>query len=1106
MELAVLGPIEVRRAGSAVDLGPPKQRALLAALVLHVGRPVSADRLVELVWGELQPAAVVASLQSYVAGLRRVLEPERPARAASVLQWTARAGYCLVLPPDAVDAERFATAATAAHRRLGHAPDRPPQLPAGLGHERAAGIAADLDAALALWRGEPYPELGAAVAAERTRLDELRLVALEDRALLGLSIGEHATLAAELEPLAVEHPLRESLWMLRAQALAGAGRQADALAVLRALRRRLADDLGVDPGRAVGELEVQLLRQGGPPPRPRRTEPAPAAPPPDRWPLVGRDAELSELSVLVAAGRAGPQYALLVGEAGIGKTRLVEETARRAAAGGTLVLRGRCSQDEGAPPLWPWSGVLADLARARRLPDDPDLAPLLRRDPGSRAVDPDVEDAARFRTWDAVVRVLEQAAADVALLLFLDDLHWADPSSLRLLRHLVESVETAPITVVATRRPVLPDAGPLAGVGEALARRGALRLDLTGLSSDDVAAMVRAAIGRPPADREVAALRERTEGNAFFLVELVRLGEGRYSDVPVAVADVVAARTAVLPPATQEVLRLASVIGREADLALLAAVAGREAERVLDDLDPALAAGLVVEDGPDRFRFAHALGRDAVYAGVPASRRARRHAAVAVALDDAERVSEAARHWLAAGPAHAARAWRAAAAAAERATRLHGHEEAAALLAQALTAQADDPAATLAERYELLMARVSACRLAADRQGVDEMVLAAVAVGEELGDPVRTARAAVSTVEGSIWYPRPIGVVEPRLVDALRRVYERLPAQDRELRCRVQLALAAELGFAPELEEREALAAAGWATAQELGDPGLVAWACAAAFIATWRPATIDQRWRMTRDALATVRDAGDETAQAHVGTLHAIAQEERGDIDGMRATIVEIRELAGRRRLAVPTMVLGLLEAPWLALEGRFAAAERTFTEALAMLSRSSMPQREEARAGELVLTLAQGRAAEMVPWLTELADGSPLPLEGVLLLVMIYAGMVDEARARYEQRGLQEFTDDWQALMYMAIAIEVANACGLTELAARMYERMSPYAGRAVVAGSGVALGPVDTYLALAAATVGETALATRHAEDAQRLCERWRIPVAARWLREHRERNGY
>src|SRR4029453_8718607 len=106
---------------------------------------------------------------------------------------------------------------------------------------------------------------------------------------------------------------------------------------------------------------------------------------------------------------------------------------------------------------------------------------------------------ARFRTWDAVVRALERAAVDTPLLLLLDDLHWADPSSLRLLRHLLESVGTAPITVLATRRPVPPGGGPLAGVGEALARRGALRLDLTGLATDDIAALLRAATGRAPA-------------------------------------------------------------------------------------------------------------------------------------------------------------------------------------------------------------------------------------------------------------------------------------------------------------------------------------------------------------------------------------------------------------------------------------------------------------------------------------------------------------------------------------------------------------------------------------------------------------------------------
>ena len=151
MRVGVLGPVQVVRAGTPAAAGPPKQRALLAALALHLGSPVGVDTLADLLWGDDVPGEVNASLHTYVAGLRRLLEPGRGARSPSALLVTVGTGYALRLPPGALDAAEFTERVGRAHARSASAP---PEV-----------LIEELDAALALWRGTPYPELGEAADA-----------------------------------------------------------------------------------------------------------------------------------------------------------------------------------------------------------------------------------------------------------------------------------------------------------------------------------------------------------------------------------------------------------------------------------------------------------------------------------------------------------------------------------------------------------------------------------------------------------------------------------------------------------------------------------------------------------------------------------------------------------------------------------------------------------------------------------------------------------------------------------------------------------------------------------------------------------------------------
>jgi len=240
VQVGVLGPVTARVDGVEAALGGPRQQAVLARLVVARGRTVSAGRLVEDLWDE-PPAGALAALRTFVAALRRGIEPGRAPRTPARLLVTDGPGYAL--RGVVVDAWAFEEAVSRAH-----------SLPPAAARDM-------LGEALGTWRGTPYAALDQPwAAAERARLTGLRLVATERRAEARIALGEAADVVPGLDAHVTEHPWREDGWRLLALALYRSGRQADALAVLRQARARLAGELGVDPGPRLAELETQVLR------------------------------------------------------------------------------------------------------------------------------------------------------------------------------------------------------------------------------------------------------------------------------------------------------------------------------------------------------------------------------------------------------------------------------------------------------------------------------------------------------------------------------------------------------------------------------------------------------------------------------------------------------------------------------------------------------------------------------------------------------------------------------------------------------------------------------------------------------------------------------
>ena len=248
MEIRILGPLEVVAEGDSVGLPAGKARLLLAALVVHANQVVSTDRLFEFLWHGQPPDSAANTLQTYVAHLRRSLEPERAPRQPSRLLLTREPGYLLAVDRDQIDAVRFERLVGQARPVLGNAPGQ---------------AAALLHGALSLWRGEPLADFAFEpfAQAEITRLTELRLSALEDRIDAELALGRHAALCGELAQLVGQQPLRERLSGLLMVALYRCGRQAEALRVYASLRATLVEQLGIDPSPALGRLQASILRQ-----------------------------------------------------------------------------------------------------------------------------------------------------------------------------------------------------------------------------------------------------------------------------------------------------------------------------------------------------------------------------------------------------------------------------------------------------------------------------------------------------------------------------------------------------------------------------------------------------------------------------------------------------------------------------------------------------------------------------------------------------------------------------------------------------------------------------------------------------------------------------
>lgn len=658
VQFDVLGRVRARRDGQDVRIGPPQHETVLAALLVDAGRVVDVDLLARRVWDDRPPANALASLQAVISRLRRALGD-----TDGTLIETAAPGYRLAVAVTAVDEGRFAELVQSARRTL------------AAGDVRQART--HVQDALALWRGPAYEGIRAEFARhEASRLVEHRLAAVELAAELDLDLGLHQQLTQTLGPEVAAHPLREGLCASLVLALYRSGRQAEALHLYENTRQVLAEELGVDPGRGLAQLHLRILAQDPdlaeplPAPTPlakaEAETPAPAPTPAQgvtgpatRNDLVGRRQELADCQAVVdraLSGQAGG--AVLIGEAGIGKTRLVEETAAHAAAQGMAVAWGRSFDHSGSPAYWPWAQVLTALAeqfgaeQTARAADGrsevvsvlvPDLAGRSpQKGPGQPAP------ADRGQLFDAVGAIVRNLSRDRPICVVLEDQHWADPESSELTEYLLSTVAGARVAMLVTVRTPNenPDRSADALLGAVSRLRQVSVVRLSGLNTDDARRYAELRLGREIDADAATRLHARTEGNPFFIGELVRLlaEERRLTGsaplaVPGSVRAVIDRRLRHLAPSTRSVLSVCALVGRTVDLRVVADVTGDPLPRLAAALDPAVAAGVLVADPerPGQWLFSHALVQDALAEGTGPMHRSVLHAQIAEAIESRNR-------------------------------------------------------------------------------------------------------------------------------------------------------------------------------------------------------------------------------------------------------------------------------------------------------------------------------------------------------------------------------------------------------------------------------------------------------------------------------------
>lgn len=834
-------------------------------------------------------------------------------------------------------------------------------------------------------------------------------------------------------------------------------------------------------------------------------------------PFVGRADLMRRLEALLAEAKLGRgRLCLLSGEAGIGKTRSAEELMIRAEQRGMSVWLGRAVEDANAPVLWPFVQVLRKVALERpalRAECEPLLQRLVALDaPRDKA---DRTGTGRFLLMDEVTRVLVRASDQTAALIVLDDLQWADSSTLDLLAFLTPELSRARVLVLGTLR-------PSADARLQRIARKAEHVQLASLTADDIGAYIAALVPSSESpDQLAAAVHHATSGNPLFVQETLRAliaehGEALLARQPGEVAppavarNVLHSRLETLDPGSRTLLASASVLGEAFELPILQALTSAEPRALLDALEAADQIGFVLPETPQRYRFSHALIRQVLYDGLPMPERVALHRRAAVALEAVRsgesHSAEIAHHYyrsLALGD-HGAVAQACLRAAAEAET-LYAYADAARFYGWALEAQALDPRVQPRERAQALLGAGAALRNAGREIDGKRTLARMFELAREHGFAdliVRGVRALRPTYAMA-------SVPDHAAREALEAVLHMKPAASAELRVRALAQLACIPPYSSDMKRSEEMSGKALELAQrEAPGSALVLEAMRARLYSLSGPSQIDALLALTEELLALDLRHG-HLLEVDAQAARAGALLYRGDIQGADRAIEALGRAAQTRRLPEGIWYHDRLRAQRRALDGDFAgaAAESARLRAQAEhLGLSYGPAFLDALDRVIALDTLGRRATllKMDASLLQTAARQPVEMRARMIRIAAEIGETAIARQVLDAVAAEGFASIAAEIGYLGTLANLGMTAVVLEDHARaeqLYALLAPYAGFNTPSTLLLYEGSVARFLGHLAGCLGRAALMHEHFEAAFEMNTRMGArPLAARTLLEH------
>ena len=834
--------------------------------------------------------------------------------------------------------------------------------------------------------------------------------------------------------------------------------------------------------------------------------------------FIGREQETKELRVALNETLAGKGHLfMLVGEPGSGKTRMTEQLATYARLCNSQVLIGRCYEGEGAPAFWPWLQIVRSYAQEMEPekllstmgPGAADIAQVVseikERLPDLPAPPPLEPEQARFRLFDSVTTFLKNASKLQALVVILDDLHWADKPSLLLLQFLARELKDASILVIGTYRDMeLGRQHPLSQTLGELSRQGlSARIVLRGLTEQDVARFIEMTTGIKPQEKLVRTVYQQTEGNPFFLSEIVRLlvVEGQLERpqvttasgvrIPEGVREVIGRRLDQLSDECNRILTTASVIGREFSLEALEPLSDMSGDQLLELLDEAMAARVINElpQAVGQYSFVHALIRETLYDEISTARRVRFHRRIGETLEQLygnspdSHLTELAYHFFQASPAgNGDKAIDYAIRAARRATTLLAYEEAAGHYEHARVVIELQDEVDQEQRGEMSLALGEAYTKAGNNAKAREAFLQAADIARKRGAPEQLARAALDIGMGMAGS----GKVDEIQVSMLKEALSALSEEDTALRARLLAQLSLALYYSPEL--RDDLNHQAVEMARRVNDAEATVAALYGKHLILEGTPSVEERLAVATEILGIAERGGNKEMEVQIRYRRILDLMELAEMPAVDAEIEGYARLAEELRQPRYLWVTPFLKGSRALSEGRFEECAQLARQAMAIGQRAQDPTAPLMFETLInVLRMVQGQVEDREQAILRYIENFPeIPsMRATLANLYFRLGRREDAQREFDQVAAHDFATlprDTSWVVTMANLAYVCSYINDVRRAAILYDQLLPYAPRqCVIGGAAIGTGSILRFLGILATTLSRWEDAVAHFEGA-------------------------